>query len=257
MIARTFTVKLSASDGNIVLSTLGALSADRAFDKWLRTRDAYDLIECANRVHAEVSPAAPAFPKLVPRKVERKARRGEQQESRAEVRRKVMARAAGRCEACGRRAVTVLDHWEGGSGRRQERESVETCWALCVERCNPARTENRPSAAHWNEERRKFCERVGLPFVAHIEKPLAVAARKPLTEKQATVLAFIAASVKDFGFPPTIRELGEHLGIGSTNGVNDHLAALERKGYIRRLPKGARGLSILPDPQQAAPKEEA
>ncbi|MCA9522077.1 MAG: transcriptional repressor LexA, partial [Myxococcales bacterium] len=36
------------------------------------------------------------------------------------------------------------------------------------------------------------------------------------------------------GYPPTIREIGAHMGIGSTNGVSDHLKALERKGYLER-----------------------
>jgi repressor LexA len=51
-----------------------------------------------------------------------------------------------------------------------------------------------------------------------------------LTERQDKILSFIKKSIQDQGYPPTIREIGEHFGIRSTNGVNDHLKALERKG---------------------------
>ncbi len=55
-----------------------------------------------------------------------------------------------------------------------------------------------------------------------------------LTERQQQILDFIADSINGRGFPPTLREIGEHFGIRSTNGVNDHLKALEKKGYLRR-----------------------
>lgn len=55
-----------------------------------------------------------------------------------------------------------------------------------------------------------------------------------LTDRQRAVLDYIATSIDDRGYPPTLREIGNHLGIRSTNGVNDHLRALERKGYLTR-----------------------
>lgn len=55
-----------------------------------------------------------------------------------------------------------------------------------------------------------------------------------LTQRQLEVLRFIARQIEDCGYPPTIREIGEALDIRSTNGVNDHLKALERKGYLSR-----------------------
>lgn len=55
-----------------------------------------------------------------------------------------------------------------------------------------------------------------------------------LTARQQAVLDFITHSIDERGFPPTLREIGNHLGIRSTNGVNDHLRALERKGYLTR-----------------------
>lgn len=57
---------------------------------------------------------------------------------------------------------------------------------------------------------------------------------KGLTRRQQQILDFISHSIQDRGYPPTIREIGREMGIRSTNGVNDHLKALERKGYLRR-----------------------
>jgi repressor LexA len=55
-----------------------------------------------------------------------------------------------------------------------------------------------------------------------------------LTDRQREILTFISASIAERGYPPTLREIGEHFGIRSTNGVNDHLKALEKKGHLRR-----------------------
>jgi repressor LexA len=63
-----------------------------------------------------------------------------------------------------------------------------------------------------------------------------------LTDRQLEVLRFIARQIEDIGYPPTIREIGEALDIRSTNGVNDHLKALERKGYLTRDPVKSRAL---------------
>lgn len=57
---------------------------------------------------------------------------------------------------------------------------------------------------------------------------------QPLTKRQRQCLNYITRSIEERGYPPTMREIGEHMGIRSTNGVNDHLKALERKGYIVR-----------------------
>jgi repressor LexA len=55
-----------------------------------------------------------------------------------------------------------------------------------------------------------------------------------LTQRQRDILDFIAASIDRRGYPPTLREIGEHFGIRSTNGVSDHLKALEKKGFLAR-----------------------
>lgn len=63
-----------------------------------------------------------------------------------------------------------------------------------------------------------------------------------LTERQQQVLHYIRQSIHERGYPPTLREIGAYMGIRSTNGVNDHLRALERKGYLTREDMKSRAL---------------
>ena len=64
-----------------------------------------------------------------------------------------------------------------------------------------------------------------------------------LTDRQRQVYEFIEARIAEWGYPPTIREIGEHLGIKSTNGVADHLKALKRKGYLQQRDQKSRTLA--------------
>ena len=66
-----------------------------------------------------------------------------------------------------------------------------------------------------------------------------------LTDRQREVLDFISGSISRCGYPPTLREIGSHFGIRSTNGVNDHLRALEKKGYLQREDLKSRALRPL------------
>src|SRR5947208_15385887 len=69
-----------------------------------------------------------------------------------------------------------------------------------------------------------------------------------LTHRQREILDFISASIAERGYPPTLREIGEHFNIRSTNGVNDHLKALEKKGHLRREDLKSRAMRpVLPD----------
>jgi repressor LexA len=78
-----------------------------------------------------------------------------------------------------------------------------------------------------------------------------------LTDRQREILTFISASIAERGYPPTLREIGEHFGIRSTNGVNDHLKALEKKGHLRREDLKSRAMrpvldgDIIPFPKRA------
>ena len=63
-----------------------------------------------------------------------------------------------------------------------------------------------------------------------------------ITDRQKEILTFIQRTTEERGFPPTIREIGEEMDIRSTNGVNDHLKALERKGFLTRGEQQSRSL---------------
>ncbi|MFH1533025.1 MAG: transcriptional repressor LexA [Pseudomonadota bacterium] len=65
-----------------------------------------------------------------------------------------------------------------------------------------------------------------------------------LTPRQRAVLDCIRDALQRDGRPPTLREIGVEVGIRSTNGVSDHLKALEAKGYIDRTTGRSRGLRI-------------
>ncbi len=60
-----------------------------------------------------------------------------------------------------------------------------------------------------------------------------------LTARQKTIYDFLVKTIREKGFAPSIHEIGRQFKIASTNGVSDHLKALERKGYIRRVGKRA------------------
>lgn len=64
------------------------------------------------------------------------------------------------------------------------------------------------------------------------------------TERQRDVLRSIADFEEANGFPPSIRDLCTLLEISSTNGVNDHLKALERKSLVERDPTTARSIRL-------------
>jgi repressor LexA len=65
-----------------------------------------------------------------------------------------------------------------------------------------------------------------------------------LSPRQQEVLSFIEQFLTEEGSPPTLREIGKALGIRSTNAVNDHLKALERKGAIMRHRSRSRGITL-------------
>jgi repressor LexA len=66
-----------------------------------------------------------------------------------------------------------------------------------------------------------------------------------LTQRQRDVRDAIASFWSERGYAPTLRELGDALAIKSTNGVNDHLRALERKGVVKRDPKISRSIRLV------------
>jgi repressor LexA len=65
-----------------------------------------------------------------------------------------------------------------------------------------------------------------------------------ITERQKEIYEFIRSTIASRGIPPSIREIGGRFGLRSTNGVNKHLAALERSGYITRERWTSRGITL-------------
>ncbi len=77
-----------------------------------------------------------------------------------------------------------------------------------------------------------------------------------LTPRQKTIYEFVLKTIREKGYAPSIQEIGSRFKIASTNGVSDHLKALERKGYIRRIGKRAiEVLSALGKPVLTATRE--
>ncbi len=68
---------------------------------------------------------------------------------------------------------------------------------------------------------------------------------RELTDRQREILDFIRAEIHRRGFPPSVREIGEAVGLSSSSTVHAHLAALEEKGFIRRDPSKPRALEVL------------
>jgi len=66
-----------------------------------------------------------------------------------------------------------------------------------------------------------------------------------MTPRQAEILALIQEYIYDEGYPPTRVEIAEAFGFRSPNAAEDHLRALERKGYIELLPGSSRGIRVL------------
>jgi len=70
---------------------------------------------------------------------------------------------------------------------------------------------------------------------------------KPLTRQQTRMMDYLVTRFVEHLQAPTLREIGEHMGVTSTNATNDMLKCLERKGYIRRPQAGvSRGIQITP-----------
>jgi repressor LexA len=75
-----------------------------------------------------------------------------------------------------------------------------------------------------------------------------VANLSTLTNRQREIYEFIADKIEMRGYPPTVREIGDHFGIKSPNGVMCHLNALVKKGLIHRAEQSARAIQLVDRP---------
>ena len=66
-----------------------------------------------------------------------------------------------------------------------------------------------------------------------------------LTKRQQEIYEFVAGYAERHGYPPTVREIGNAVGLASPSTVHAHLANLEREGYVRRDPTKPRALELV------------
>ena len=82
-----------------------------------------------------------------------------------------------------------------------------------------------------------------------------------LTERQQQIWNFLVEYVDSHGYPPTVREIGDHVGLASPSTVHAHLANLERAGLLRRDPTKPRALELIgrerAEPAAAAVPDDA
>jgi len=78
---------------------------------------------------------------------------------------------------------------------------------------------------------------------------------KGLTRRQHEILTFIQRHSDAHGYPPSVREIGQALGLTSSSTVHSHLSALEKKGYLRRDPSKPRAIEILKDERDVPTKK--
>ncbi|HMS87714.1 MAG TPA: transcriptional repressor LexA [Acidimicrobiales bacterium] len=76
-----------------------------------------------------------------------------------------------------------------------------------------------------------------------------------LTARQRQILDCIDTAMRDRGYPPSVREIGESVGLGSPSTVHSHLSTLQRLGYLRRDPSKPRAIEVRFDPSSGAAVE--
>jgi repressor LexA len=76
--------------------------------------------------------------------------------------------------------------------------------------------------------------------------------KKVLTERQRAILDFIETQTTERGYPPSVREIGQAVGLASPSTVHAHLATLQRRGYLHRDPTKPRAIEVRYDPNSGA-----
>ena len=84
------------------------------------------------------------------------------------------------------------------------------------------------------------------------EHVYAAAMAEQLTARQRGILDMIETSMRERGYPPSVREIGEAVGLTSPSTVHSHLASLERLGYLKRDPSKPRAIEVRFDPSSGA-----
>jgi repressor LexA len=113
---------------------------------------------------------------------------------------------------------------------------------------------NTPSEHLLDEQMFDLCgERMyAAPMDEVISRPPARLASAQLTSRQHGILEVIETSMRERGYPPSVREIGEAVGLPSPSTVHSHLSSLQRLGFIRRDPTKPRAIEVRWDPSSGA-----
>ena len=105
--------------------------------------------------------------------------------------------------------------------------------------------------------RRRFVER---PFRVQVFDqgridPYTVRMAPTISTRQRSILEYIESQIRDRGYPPSVREIGDAVGLTSPSTVHSHLNTLQRLGYLRRDPTKPRAIEVRYDPNSGAVME--
>src|SRR3954470_9891054 len=126
----------------------------------------------------------------------------------------------------------------GSDGRTRRRTSVRSLPRTLVRR--------QPELEHL------FGERM---FDSSPERAYATDMAEQLTARQRGILDMIETSMRERGYPPSVREIGEAVGLTSPSTVHSHLASLQRMGFLKRDPTKPRAIEVRFDPSSGAAVE--
>lgn len=77
-------------------------------------------------------------------------------------------------------------------------------------------------------------------------------AKAPMSARQNQILTFVDRTIRERGYPPSVREIGAAVGLTSPSTVHSHLNTLQKKGYLRRDPAKPRAIEVRWDPSSGA-----
>ena len=92
-------------------------------------------------------------------------------------------------------------------------------------------------------------------FDSEREQPYNVRMSPKISKRQKSILDFIESEMRERGFPPSVREIGDAVGLTSPSTVHSHLNTLQRHGYLRRDPSKPRAIEVRYDPNSGAMME--
>ena len=87
--------------------------------------------------------------------------------------------------------------------------------------------------------------------------PTNIPSTHKLSERQRSILLFISDQMRERGFPPSVREIGEAVGLTSPSTVHSHLETLQKHGFLRRDPDKPRAIEVRYDPRSGAIADKA